>query len=70
MARTAAGSDQSMVGGDGFAVHFNGFGIDKAGKTFNHIHGYFCPARCRMKYGYAVNIRGAAGNPACSSRTD
>ncbi|CNT82068.1 Uncharacterised protein [Salmonella enterica subsp. enterica serovar Bovismorbificans] len=41
MARTAAGSDQNMVGGDGFAVHFNGFGIDKAGKAFNHIHVIF-----------------------------
>ena len=37
MARATTGSNQNMIGSNGFTVHFNGFGIHKAGKAFNHI---------------------------------
>ena len=38
MARTAAGGDQDMIGGDRFAIHFHGFGIHKTGEAFDDIN--------------------------------
>ncbi len=37
MARATTGGDQNMIGSNGFTVYFNGFGIHKTGKAFNHI---------------------------------
>lgn len=38
VARTTTGGDQNMIGRDGFAVDFNGFGINEAGKAFDYIN--------------------------------
>ena len=37
MARTTAGGDQDMIGGDRLTVHFDRFRIHKAGKAVDHI---------------------------------
>ncbi len=37
MARTAAGGDQNMVGGNTFAVHFHGMGVDETGEALDDV---------------------------------
>ena len=61
MARAPAGGDQNMIGSNGFTVHFNGFGINEARKTFNHIDIIFAQ-HVVVRGMNAIDISGTAGN--------
>ncbi len=61
MARATTGSNQNMIGSNGFTVHFNGFGIHKAGKAFNHIDIIFAQ-HVVVRGMNAINISGTRGD--------
>ncbi len=61
MARAPAGGDQNMIGSNGFTVHFNGFGINEAGKAFNHINVIFTQ-HVVVRGMNAIDIGGTAGD--------
>ncbi len=69
MARTAAGNDQNMVGGDVVSPFASSFWHRQAGKTFNHIT-LFLPAFVVVPVaGWSVYAYGY-GDQLAQSRTD
>ncbi len=60
-ARTTAGGDQNVIGGDRLAVHFHGFCVHKAGEATDHIN-VILVEHVFVRGVNAVDVGGAAGD--------